>query len=66
MVIKGSLNTNKSTQIFLPFNAGVVTGIFEVRPLTHKLKHNGSVVEYLTRDQGAEGSSLTSATVSCP
>ena len=29
-------------------------------------KHSGSVVEYLTRDRGAEGSRLTGITVSCP
>ena len=29
-------------------------------------ERSGSVVEYLTRDQGAAGSSLTGVTVLCP
>ena len=29
-------------------------------------EHSGSVVEYLTRDRGEAGSSLTSVTVPCP
>ena len=29
-------------------------------------EHSGSVVEYLTRDRGAEGSSLTGVNVLCP
>ena len=31
-----------------------------------KRERNGSVVECLTRDRGAAGSSLTGVTVSCP
>ena len=29
-------------------------------------EHSGSVVEYLTRDRGAAGSSITGVTVLCP
>ena len=47
----------------------MVTGEFEPTTswsLVGHREHSGSVVERLTQDQGAAGSSLTGVTVLCP
>ena len=48
--------------IFLPISFNIY--MFWV--LKKLIEHTGSVVECLTRDRGAAGSSLTSVTVLCP
>ena len=50
----------------------LTTKSFESNPFSHLKRHklprerSGSVVEYLTRDRGAAGSSLTGVTALCP